>query len=127
VEKRMTDFTLVASSQVSEDKELSHYDILIGGRKVGVATVFYATEEEMEMFRKKLKKRIKVGEAYTVKIILDEKYNFNKPDLVEIRDNLLKKYTSCDSSKILFARNEGGKIIPLTDGSRLEGLEIGTS
>jgi hypothetical protein len=123
----MTDFTLVASSQEAEDKELSRYDVLIGGRKVGGATVFYATEEEVDMFRKKLKKRIKVGEAYTVKIIFDEKYTLNKSDLVEIRDGLLAKFHSCNSAKILFARIEGGKIIPLTDGSRLEALDIGTS
>jgi len=119
----MTDVTLVGSS--AEDKESSTYDILLGDLKVGSATVYLASEEEVETFRKKLKKKIKVGEAYTVKIFLDEKYSPNKSDLLMIRRSFLAKYPNCDSSKILFAKTEGGKIVPLTDGSKLEESEIG--
>ena len=120
----MTDVTLVGSS--AGDKESTNYDILIGDMRVGSAAVYLASEEEVEAFRKKLKKRLKVGEAYTVKIFLDEKYSPKKSDLLMIRGSFLTKYPNCDSSKILFARTEGGKIVPLTDGRKLEGSEIGT-
>lgn len=120
----MTDVTLVGSS--AGEKESSIFDILIGNLRVGNATVYLASEEEVETFRKKLKKKLKVGEAYTVKIFLDEKYSPNKSDLLMIRGSFLAKYPNCDSSKILFARTEGGKIVPLTDGRKLEEFEIGT-
>jgi len=121
----MTDVKLVGSS--AGDKESSIYDILIGDLKVGSATAYLASEEEVEAFRKKLKKQLKVGEAYAVKIFLDEKYSPKKSDLLMIRESFLSKYPNCDSSKILFARTEGGKIVPLTDGRKLEESEIGKS
>jgi len=121
----MTDVKLVVSS--AGDKESLNYDILIGEEKVGSATVYLASEEEVEAFRKKLKKQLKAGEAYTVKIFLDEKYSPKKTDLLLIRGSFLLKYPNCDSSKILFARAEGDKIVPLTDGRKLEESEIGTS
>jgi len=120
----MTGVTLVGSSV--GDNESSIFDILIDDLRVGSATVYLASEEEVEAFRKKLKKKLKVGEAYTVKIFLDEKYTPKKSELISIKGSFLAKYPSCDSSKILFARTEGGKIVPLTDGSKLEGSEIGT-
>ena len=123
----MTDVTLAVSAQGAGDDGSLHYDVLIGDRKVGGAAVYCATEDEVEAFKKKLKKRIKVGEAYTVKIFLEEKYIPNKTDLIEIRDSFLTKYPTCDPSKVLFARTDGGKFVPLTDGSRLEALEIGKS
>jgi len=121
----MTGVTLVGSS--AGDKESTNLDVLIGDLRVGSATVYLASEEEVEAFRKKLKRRLKIGEAYTVKIFLDEKYTPKKSDLLLIKGSFLAKYPNCDSSKILFARTEGGKIIPLTDGSKLEESEIGTS
>ena len=121
----MTGVTLVGSS--AGERESYKFDILIDDLRVGSATVYLASEEEVEAFRKKLKKRFKVGEAYTVKIFLDEKYTPKGSDLLSIRGSFLAKYPNCDSSKILFSRAEGGKIVPLTDGSKLEEFEIGTS
>lgn len=121
----MTDVTLVGSG--AGEKESSNFDILIGDLRVGSATVYLASKEEVEAFKKKLKKQLKIGEAYTVKIFLDEKYTPNRSDLLMIRGRFLSKYPNCDSSKILFARTEGGKIVPLTDGRKLEESEIGTS
>ncbi|MGQ9515032.1 MAG: hypothetical protein ACUVTL_08310, partial [Thermoproteota archaeon] len=121
---RMTTITLVNSSKETETKESSSFDILVRNEKLGDATVYYATDEEVKAFRKYLKKKIKRGDAYKVKIVLGEKLP-DRSTLLEIRDKFLVEYPKCDASNILFIRRDADKLIPLTDGKKLEENVVG--
>lgn len=120
----MTEVTLVGSTPATDS---SHCDVLIDGNRVGEAIIYYTGKAEVDVFKKKLKKKVKVGEAYTVKIFLDEAYAPIQSDLLKIRDSFLMKYPTCGASKVLFSRKASGKTIPLTDGSKLEAYQIGNS
>ncbi len=120
----MTTVALIGSQKEAEEKESSSFDILVDGEKLGVGTVYYASEEEAKAFRKYLKKKVRRGDAFKIKIVLGKVPD--EPVLLKIRDKFLAEFPMCDASRILFLSGEGDKAVPLTDGKKLEEKIIGS-
>ncbi|MBO3803409.1 MAG: hypothetical protein JTT11_05990 [Candidatus Brockarchaeota archaeon] len=123
-EMQMNVVTLVGPKKEAESKEDSSFDVLVQGEKLGEATVYYASDEEAKAFRKYLKKKVKKGDVFKVKIVLEKVPEI--PFLREIRDKLLAQFPTCDASRVLFLRREAEKVLPLTDGKKLEDGLVGS-
>jgi len=104
----MSLFDLRTSPQSNEETEI--LDIFLRGEKVGILKAYKATEEEAKTIKSKLKKKVKTGNVYSIKVILSGVLDSDK--LLGLKSLVDQKFPSLPGRKYFLLEKEG-EIVPL--------------
>jgi len=132
--KPMGRVTLATPGPGDAEKGESRLEIMLDGRRVGAAVVYYAEKEDIGAFKSMIKRarrgekgaggRVQIGfgagDPYTAKVHLDE--GLGEDAMREISGETERSFPTCPASRIFFLRREGRRLIPLTTGERLRGV-----
>ncbi|MDW8034427.1 MAG: hypothetical protein RMI79_05830 [Nitrososphaerota archaeon] len=98
---------VIESSQ--PDKYTKNIKVLYNGEEVAEGKVYLADEQEVKIFRQKLKKKIKEGMPYSVKVIFKNE-EYAKRLMHEVEKAVSSKYSEVDSKHILLLIEKNGKL-----------------
>lgn len=101
-------FEFKRSPQSNDETEVM--EVLLKGEKVGILKAFRATEEEAKMIKTKLKRKVEIGQVYSIKVILNK--TMSTDELNDLNAAVEEKYPSLPLRKY-FILQRGSEIIPL--------------
>lgn len=85
------------------NEEIDIYNLYIDKKESGKVKVYKVTEEERQVMKSKLKKNIKVGDVFSVKVFLKENVS---EDLFENIKSAIKERYKRGTGRIYFLRGE---------------------
>ncbi|MEM1557947.1 MAG: hypothetical protein QXT26_00725 [Thermoproteota archaeon] len=91
------------------DKYTKTFRIIYNDEEIAEGKVYLADEQEAKIFRQKLKKKIKEGEPYSVKVIFKNE-EFAKKLVQEAARVVSAKYSNVDSKHIFLLVERNGKL-----------------
>lgn len=91
------------------DKYTKAISIIYGNEEIAGGRVYLADEQEAKIFRQKLKKKVKEGDPYSVKIIFKSEEHARK-HMEEIRRVVSEKYSQVDGKHIFLLVERGGRL-----------------
>ncbi|MEM2921563.1 MAG: hypothetical protein QXF26_04515 [Candidatus Bathyarchaeia archaeon] len=97
--------------QRSEDTV--EYVLSSGNREIGKLRLFLATKEEIESFKKYLKKKLKVGQPFSAKVFLNAE--LDDKSLGDVLSFVEERFPET-KGKVYLLRREGEKLTPLKLG-----------
>jgi hypothetical protein len=107
----MTELEL--SDPTDSEDEVEIRNLLIGGSKVGQVKAYRATEEEAKTMRSKLKKSVKPGQVFSVKVFLDRE--IDEESTLAVAEKIREVYKDLPG-KVYFVVKTGDGIVPLRMG-----------
>ncbi|MBO3809043.1 MAG: hypothetical protein FGF50_05550 [Candidatus Brockarchaeota archaeon] len=91
------------------DKYTRVVSIIYGDGEIASGKVYLADEQEAKIFRQKLKKRMKEGDPYSVKIIFKSE-EYARRHMEETRRIVSEKYSQVDSKHIFLLVERNGRL-----------------
>ncbi|MEM2262427.1 MAG: hypothetical protein QXK24_08245 [Ignisphaera sp.] len=91
------------------DKYTKVIKILYNGEEVAEGKVYLADEQEAKIFRQKLKKKIKEGMPYSIKVIFKNE-EYAKRLMQEVEKAISSKYSEVDSKHIFLLIERNGRL-----------------
>jgi len=73
---------LELSDPTSSEGDVETRGLMIGGSNVGQVKAYRATEDEVKTIKSKLKKTIKPGQVFSVKVFLDKEVDENTTEAI---------------------------------------------
>jgi len=91
------------------DKYTKAISIIYGNEEIASGKVYLADEQEAKIFRQKLKKKVKEGDPYSVKIIFKSEDHARR-HMEEIRRVVSEKYSQVDGKHIFLLVERSGRL-----------------
>lgn len=91
------------------DKYTKVIKVLYNGEEVAEGKVYLADEQEAKMFRQKLKKKIKEGTPYSIKVIFKNE-EYAKRLMQEVEKAVSSKYSEVESKHIFLLIERNGRL-----------------
>ena len=99
----MSFFDFRPSPQTDDETEVS--DIMLGGEKIGILKAYKATEEEAKTIKSKLKRKVKPGEVFSLKVIL--KRDLGSDGLLSLKSKVDERFPSLPGRKYFLLEKQG--------------------
>lgn len=100
-------------AEVVESGQLDKYTrtvkILCNGKEVAEGKVYLADEQEAKMFRQKLKKKMKEGDPYSVKVIFKNEEEARRL-MEQVRQAVSTKYSQVDGKQVFLLVERNGRL-----------------
>lgn len=91
------------------DKYTKAISIIYGNEEIASGKVYLADEQEAKIFRQKLKKKVKEGDPYSVKIIFKNEEHARR-HMEEIRRVVSEKYSQVDGKHVFLLVERSGRL-----------------
>jgi len=91
------------------DKYTKVIKILYNGEEIAEGKVYLADEQEAKIFRQKLKKKIKEGMPYSIKVIFKSE-EYAKRFMQEVEKAISSKYSEVDNKHIFLLIERNGRL-----------------
>lgn len=91
------------------DKYTKVIKVFYNEEEVAEGKVYLADEQEAKIFRQKLKKKIKEGAPYSIKVIFKNE-EYAKKLMQEVKKAILSKYSEVDSKHIFLLIERNGRL-----------------
>jgi len=101
---------LELSEPVNSESDVETRHLMLDGARVGVVKAYRATGEEAKLIGSKMKKRVKPGQTFSVKVFLDKEADDKTIEEMAARVRAL--YSDL-VGKVYFVMSTGDGIIPL--------------
>ncbi len=99
----MPAFDLRRAAQSSEEIEV--LDVFLNGDRVGILKAYKASEEEAKMIKTKLKRKVKTGDVYSLRVIF--KSTPASDDLLTLDRIVDERYPSLPGKKYFLVEKDG--------------------
>lgn len=102
----------------------TRHEVLLEGRRIGIAEVSYSQKEDIKIFRKYVRRKLRVGQPFNARVLLnaDEGFsaeNLGRDALKQIVEALLDRFKGLEARDIYMAEIKQGKIQPVGRGHEI--------
>lgn len=91
------------------DKYTKTIKIMYNDEEIANGKVYLADEQEAKIFRQKLRKKVKEGDPYSVKIIFKSNEHAQK-HMEEVRRGISEKYSQVDDKQVFLLVERNGRL-----------------